>query len=231
MSGRRSAPSPGGQGRRPAAAAGAGGPGGGGAGRGGGRTGCGRGASRTAAAAVSSRARLNFLYSPERRGHPDPRGPEAGPHQRRTAELGAGSPGSPLLPSKLSGAASPTAIFPERRRRRSCPQLPPRLQDPIAARLPGHSPPCIPLFACGAPNCTGTPSPQQLLPPLCPFSGPRCPPTYCGCRALSALQSAAPLIAVGPRPGSTAPGRSGSSCAGFPHSPRFTATIHQITSC
>lgn len=140
MSGRRGAPSPGGQGRRPAAAAGAGGPGGGGAGRGGGRTGCGRGASRTAAAAVSSRARLNFLYSPERRGHPDLRGPVAGPRQRRTAELGAGSPGSPVLPSKLSSAASPTAIFPGRRRRRSCPQLLPRLQDPIAARRPPAQP-------------------------------------------------------------------------------------------
>lgn len=62
MSGRRSAPSPGGQRRRPAAANERGGdPAGGGAGRGGGRTGCGRGASRTAAAAASSRARLNFL--------------------------------------------------------------------------------------------------------------------------------------------------------------------------
>lgn len=119
------------------------------------------------------RARLNFLYSPERRGRPDLRGPAAGPCQRRTAELGAGSPGSPLLRSKLSGAASPTAIFPGRRRRRSCPQLPPRLQDPIATRRPRHSPSCIPLPACGAPNCTGTPSRQQLLPPLCPFSGPR----------------------------------------------------------
>lgn len=66
-----------------------------------------------------------------------------------------------------------------------------------------------PITAAAAPAA----SPIQR-PPLS-----RCPPTYCGCRALSALQSAAPLTAVGPRPGSTAPGRSGSSCAGFPTRP------------
>lgn len=117
-----------------------------------------------------------FLYSPGEARAPSPRGPAAVPRRGHAAEFGGRFPPAARSSwSKLSGAASPTAIFPGRRPRRPCLQLPPRLPNPIAARYSGHGPPCIPLPACGAPNCTGTPSRQQLLPPLRPFSGPRCP--------------------------------------------------------
>lgn len=133
------------------------------------------------------RARLNFLYSPERYLPPASRVLLRTPQGRTHRGVGGRLPKaarSSRRGSKLSGAASPTAIFPgkrpRKRLRRPFPHLLSLLHDlRITLRSP-HRLPSIPFPTSKASNCTGTPgsSKQQLLLLLGPFSIPHFPPPH-----------------------------------------------------
>lgn len=113
------------------------------------------------------RARLNFLYSPERYQPPAPRVLPRTPGGRtRRGVRGRLPQAASFSPrgSKLSGAASPTAIFPGnpgkrpgRQLQRLFLQLLPLLHElPLLLRLSPRLP-SIPLPTSKASNCTGTP--------------------------------------------------------------------------
>lgn len=195
MSERRSASSPMGQGPRPSARrresegrpARGRGLGGGGEEEGGGpeRVWEGRGAAQRQPP-PPPRARLNFLYSPEWYLPLAPRVQPQTAQERTRCGVGGRLPQAARFSShgsKLSGAASPTAIFPgkqpRRRLRRRFLQLLPRLHDlPLPLRSPHRLP--------------STPSPPAKLPTA---PGPRAASsTSCYCRFVHSVSPTSLLL-------------------------------------